>query len=136
MNQHHPYDPSRKAAPSSDLSARDEFRFWVPVSVVCLLALLAVEAAFPAHKMHIKGLEPIYVPIIGWVIGTLISPLFQPRKVSTPSWVIAGVALVLVAICAVAFPVEWTALARGVGGFIIGLAGGFLALRAWLANRG
>lgn len=132
--EHHPYDPDRKV-PGSDLSARDEFRFWVPVSVLCLLALVAVTAAFPAERVDIPKLPQILAPVVGWLIGSALSPLLRPRRLTTPSWIIAAVALVLVAICAIVFPPYWTALGRGLGGFVIGLAGAVLALRALEINR-
>ncbi|UIJ36290.1 hypothetical protein [Allobranchiibius sp. GilTou73] len=128
--------PEPKAAPSSDLNARQEALLWAGADVVFIVILLLLSATFLSVNSDSFLTATLIAPFVGWVIGNLLA-FVVPRTISTPSWLIAIVALVLVVICAGVFHSGQGVIAtgRGLAGLIIGLATGFLFLRAWRAEH-
>lgn len=129
----HPVTP--KAVPSSTLNAKQEVVLWVFASIGFLAILVMLSALFQPDDSSLPGPKWLTAPVLGWVIGHLVAFAVQPHKIKTASYVLLAVGLVLVVICSVVFQGDWVALGRGVAGFVIGLIGGILILRALHALR-
>ncbi|AKU16063.1 hypothetical protein [Luteipulveratus mongoliensis] len=129
----HPTTP--KAVPSSSLNARQELLVWVVADLGFLAILLVLSAVFAPDDSSFPGPDWLTAPILGWIVGHIVAAVVRPQKITTPSLAVLAVGVVLVALCSVVFQGDWVAFGRGVAGFVIGLGGGILILRAWLAQR-
>lgn len=125
-----------KAAPSSDLSARQEATLWAFADVVFVAVLLLLSATFLSVDSGSFLTATLIAPFIGWVVGNLAA-FAIPRSIQTPSWVVAAAGVVLVVMCAVVFQSGTAVIAtgRGLAGLVIGVTTGFLFLRAATARR-
>ncbi|KNX37890.1 hypothetical protein [Luteipulveratus halotolerans] len=124
-----------KAAPSSDLNARQEFVLWSVASVGFLAILLVLSAVFPPDDSSLPGPAWLTAPVLGWVLGLIVAAVIQPHRIKAPSLAIVAAGVILVALCAVVFQGDWVAFGRGVAGFVIGLLSGVLIFRALHAQR-
>ncbi len=126
-----------KAAPSSTLPARQEALLWGVVDVAFIAILLLISATFLSVDSDSFLTATLIAPLVGWVVGNVLA-FAVPRHLTAPSWMVAAIGLVVVVACAVIFQQGSTTIAigRGIAGFAIGLAIGFLFLRALFASRG
>lgn len=125
-----------KAAPSSDLNARQEATLWAVADVAFIAVLLLLSATFLSVNSDTFLTATLIAPLVGWIVGNLVA-FAIPRRIQTPSWIIATVGVVLVVVCAVVFQSGSGVIAtgRGLAGLVIGVTTGFLFLRAAFAGR-
>lgn len=130
MDQH----PATKAAPSSDLSARQETALWAVADVIFIVVLVLLSIVFIGEGTTSLDSRYVLAPIIGWVIGN-VAAFAVPRQLTVPSWVVLVAGLVVVVACALIFSSHAIAAGRGIAGFTIGMCCGFLLLRALTAGH-
>ncbi|MDF8265582.1 hypothetical protein [Luteipulveratus flavus] len=123
-----------KAAPSSDLNARQEALLWIVADVVFLGALLLICVLFKPTGEHLPGPDWLTAPLIGWVVGNIVAWVI-PHRITTPSWLILVVAVVVVVLIALVFPADSRHIGHMIAGFVVGVTTGYLASRALAALR-
>jgi len=124
-----------KAVPSSDLNAQQEALLWGVADVGFFILLVLISAAFRSDTSSFPGPGWLTAPIIGWVIGNALAFAVRPRKITTPSYVVVAVGLVIVAVCSVIFNGDSVDWGRAVAALVIGVGTGILFLRAWAAHQ-
>lgn len=118
-----------KAAPGSDLNAKQEGLFWAVITVLAFLVLLFLNFIFQPDTSSLPGPTWLTGPVLGFVVGGLASLVVKPRSWEVQSWVVPGVVLVLVILCEL-FQGDAQWVGQMLAAFFVGFGGGVLFFRA------
>lgn len=102
---------------------------WLLIDVGALVVLVALLGIFQPEKGLLPDPSWLTDPIAGWVLGNIIGIVAYRAVLSLNPAVIAGLALVCVALSPLVF-VKYPAMGAFVAGLAIGLAAGALYWRA------
>ncbi len=123
------FDSPVKAAPGSDLNAKQEGLLWAVVTVCAFIVLLFLDFIFQPDTSSLPGPTWLTGPVIGFVIGIVASLVVKPRSWQVQSWIVPGVVLVLVILCEL-FHGDARWVGQSLATFFVGFGGGALFFRA------
>ncbi|WP_265443470.1 hypothetical protein [Flexivirga meconopsidis] len=118
-----------KAAPGSDLNAKQEGLLWVVITLGAFILLLFLNFIFQPDTSSLPGPTWLTGPVLGFVVGIIASLLVKPRSWQVQSWVVPGIVLVLVILCEF-FQGDAQWIGQTLATFFVGFGGGALFFRA------
>lgn len=122
-------DSPVKAAPGSDLNAKQEGLLWVAITVVAFIVLLFLDFIFQPSTSSLPGPTWLTGPVIGVIVGVIASLVVKPRSWKVQSWIVPGVVLVLVILCEL-FQGDAQWVGQTLAMFFVGFGGGAMFFRA------